>query len=56
MNKIALISLSGGIDSTSLLLNLLSNNYTTYALSFNYGQKHKIEIDKAKINISYLRT
>ena len=55
MNKIALISLSGGIDSTSLLLNLLSNNYTTYALSFNYGQKHKIEIDKAKINISYLK-
>ena len=55
MSKIAIISLSGGIDSTSLLLNLLSNNYTIYALSFNYGQKHKIEIEKAKENINYLK-
>ena len=55
MNKIGLISYSGGIDSTSLLLNLLSNNYKIYALSFNYGQKHKIEIEKAKENIQYLK-
>jgi len=54
VNKIAILSFSGGIDSTSLLLNLLANNYTVYALSFNYGQKHKIEIEKAKINIEYL--
>ena len=54
MNKIGIISLSGGIDSTSLLLNLLSNNYKVFALSFNYGQKHRIEIEKAKENIKYL--
>jgi len=55
VNKIAIISYSGGIDSTSLLLNLLSNNYKTYALSFNYGQKHIIEIEKAQNNINYLK-
>ena len=53
-NKIAVISLSGGIDSTSLLLKLLTKKYKIYALSFDYGQKHKIEICKAKLNIDYL--
>jgi len=48
------LSLSGGIDSTSLLLNLLSNNENVYALTFDYGQKHKIEIEFAKKNIDYL--
>ena len=54
VNKLAVISLSGGLDSTSLLLNLLNNGYKVYALSFNYGQKHIIEIEKAKQNIQYL--
>ena len=52
--KNAVISFSGGLDSTSLLLHLLKNNFKIYALSFNYGQKHKIELDKAKLNIEYL--
>ena len=55
MNKLAVISLSGGIDSTSLLLHLLSKQFTVYAISFDYGQKHIIEIDKAKKNINYLK-
>ena len=54
VSKLAVISLSGGLDSTSLLLNLLNNGYKVYALSFNYGQKHLIEIEKAKQNIQYL--
>ena len=54
MSKLATISLSGGMDSTSLLLHLINNRYTVYALSFNYGQKHIIELDKAKANIKYL--
>ena len=54
MNKIAVISLSGGMDSTSLLLHLLNKNYTIYALSFNYGQKHILELEKACNNIKYL--
>ena len=56
MNKIAAISFSGGMDSTSLLLHLINNDYTVYALSFNYGQKHSIEIEKAKSNIKYLKS
>ena len=56
MNKLAAISFSGGMDSTSLLLNLINNDYTVYALSFNYGQKHSIEIEKAKSNIKYLKS
>ena len=56
MNKIAVISLSGGMDSTSLLLHLINNKYTVYALSFNYGQKHKLEINKATENINYLKS
>ncbi len=54
MNKLATISFSGGMDSTSLLLHLINNGYTVYALSFNYGQKHIIELEKAKENIKYL--
>ena len=39
-NKIAVISFSGGLDSTSLLLHLIRKKYRVYALSFNYGQKY----------------
>ena len=54
MSKIAAISLSGGMDSTSLLIHLIRKKYKVYALSFNYGQKHKLEITKAINNIKYL--
>jgi 7-cyano-7-deazaguanine synthase len=54
MSKIAVMALSGGMDSTGLLLNLLSDGFSIHAISFDYGQKHKIEIEKAKENISYL--
>lgn len=56
MSKIATISFSGGMDSTSLLLHLINQNYKVYALSFNYGQKHKLELDKATNNIYYLKS
>ena len=56
MTKSSVISLSGGLDSTALLLNLIYNKYKIYALSFNYGQKHKIELDKAKLNVKYLNS
>tara|TARA_Y100000590_G_C15695011_1_gene1004795 strand:+ start:1211 stop:1987 length:777 start_codon:yes stop_codon:yes gene_type:complete len=54
--KNAVISFSGGLDSSSLLLHLIKNKYNVYALSFNYGQKHHIELDKAKLNIKYLKS
>ena len=56
MNKVAALCLSGGMDSTSLLLKLLKDNYKIFAISYNYGQKHKIEIEKAKANIQYLQS
>ena len=54
MSKIAVISFSGGMDSTGLLLHLLANDYDVKALSFNYGQKHVVELERAKANIKYL--
>ena len=46
MKKQAVLSLSGGMDSSTVLLNLLSNDYEVVALSFDYGQKHKKELKK----------
>lgn len=54
--KIAVISLSGGMDSTCLLIKLLAEEYDVYAISFDYGQKHKVELRRAWQNILYLRT
>ena len=47
MNKQAVLSLSGGMDSSTLLLHLLANDYEVTALSFDYGQKHKVELERA---------
>jgi 7-cyano-7-deazaguanine synthase len=54
--KFAVISLSGGMDSSTLLLNLLANNYQVTALSFDYGQKHNVELKRAKDLVSYINT
>ena len=52
--KFAVISLSGGMDSSTLLLNLLANDYQVTALSFDYGQKHNVELERAKDLVSYI--
>jgi 7-cyano-7-deazaguanine synthase len=39
---------SGGIDSTVLLAHLLSEGREVYALSVDYGQRHRREIEAAK--------
>ncbi len=39
---------SGGLDSTTLLYKLLAAGDTVYALSFNYGQRHKKELKAAQ--------
>lgn len=54
--KIAVMALSGGMDSTSLLLRLLNEGYYVYCISFEYGQKHRVEIDRSASNISYLKS
>ena len=52
--KKAVLSLSGGMDSSSLLLHLLANGYEVTALGFDYGQKHKVELERAKDLVCYL--
>ena len=54
MKKQAVLSLSGGMDSSTLLLHLLANDYEVTALSFDYGQKHNIELERAAELIEYL--
>jgi 7-cyano-7-deazaguanine synthase len=50
----AVMALSGGMDSTALLMRLLAEGYRVSCLSYNYGQKHSIELERASANISYL--
>lgn len=50
----AIMAFSGGMDSTGLLVHLLSKGYSVSTLSYDYGQKHSIELDRAKSNIEYL--
>jgi 7-cyano-7-deazaguanine synthase len=52
--KKAVLSLSGGMDSSSLLLHLLANGYQVTALGFDYGQKHKIELERATELVKYI--
>ena len=54
MNKQAVLSLSGGMDSSTVLLHLLANGYEVTALSFDYGQKHKIELERAQQLVNYI--
>ena len=54
MNKQAVLSLSGGMDSSTLLLHLLANGYEVTALSFDYGQKHSVELERAQDLVNYI--
>jgi 7-cyano-7-deazaguanine synthase len=54
--KFAVLSLSGGLDSSTLLLHLLSNDYQVTSLSFDYGQRHKIELERATDLVRYLNS
>jgi 7-cyano-7-deazaguanine synthase len=46
--KHAIVLLSGGLDSATTLAVARSQDYEAYALSFDYGQRHKRELDAAK--------
>src|SRR5262245_43865414 len=44
----AVVLLSGGLDSTTVLAIAKAQGYEIYALSFDYGQRHHTEISCAK--------
>ena len=45
--KKAVILLSGGLDSSTVLAMATAQGFDCYALSFNYGQRHTAELDAA---------
>ena len=54
MAKHVVVSLSGGMDSSTLLLRALSEFDTVTAVSFDYGQKHRVELERAQALVNYL--
>ncbi len=48
MAKKAVVLLSGGIDSTTTLAIARAEGYDVYALSFDYGQRHRVELERAR--------
>ncbi len=46
--KHAVVLLSGGVDSSTTLAIAKSQGYELYALSFDYGQRHKVELEAAE--------
>lgn len=43
----AVVLLSGGLDSTTVLAIAMTQGFDAYALSFRYGQRHSVELEKA---------
>ena len=54
MKKQAVLSLSGGMDSSTVLLRLLTDGYEVTCLSFDYGQKHRVELERAQQLVNFL--
>ena len=55
MSKKAVILVSGGLDSTTVVAMAKSQGYDCYTLSFDYGQRHRSELVAAQ-NVSELMT
>ena len=52
--KHVVLSLSGGMDSSTLLLRCLKEYDSVTAISFDYGQKHRVELERAQSLIDYI--
>lgn len=48
MRKKAVVLYSGGLDSTTCLAIAKADGFEPYAMSFAYGQRHSVELDKAR--------
>lgn len=53
--KHVVVSLSGGMDSSTLLLRCLKEYDTVTAISFDYGQKHRVELERAQALVNYIK-
>ncbi len=51
--KKAVVLLSGGIDSTTAMAIAKSEGYSIYSLSFDYGQRHRVELEAARKVAAY---
>lgn len=47
MGKKAVVLLSGGVDSSTTMAIALSEGYEIYAISFDYAQRHRVELEAA---------
>ena len=54
IRKHVVVSLSGGMDSSTLLLRCLKEYDTVTAISFDYGQKHRVELERAQSLVDYI--
>lgn len=54
--KHVVVSLSGGMDSSTLLLRCLKEYDTVTAISFDYGQKHRVELERAASLVDYVNS
>ena len=48
------LSLSGGLDSSTLLLRCLKEYQNVVCISFDYGQKHRVELERAQSLVDYI--
>ena len=46
-SKKAVVLTSGGLDSTTAMAIAKDQGYAVYGLSFDYGQRHRLELERA---------
>jgi 7-cyano-7-deazaguanine synthase len=56
LSKRAVVLLSGGMDSATVLAIARDAGHDCYALSFDYGQRHAAELDAAKVLVRIFNT
>jgi 7-cyano-7-deazaguanine synthase len=47
MSRRAVVLASGGLDSSTLLAQVIAEGWEAFALTFDYGQRHRVEIERA---------